>query len=101
MKKSLKFIGTASGVLLALVLLLILYLAIYPNFSEVRKRCNKIEVGMSRDQVVLILGELMTESDLVSDTKNTIGIVNDIVSCQVRFDENNIVEEVTSTVDGF
>ena len=94
--------GVILGLFISCILVVILYRAIYPEFSQLKRRCNQVEVGMSKNQVIQIFEKFITpRSEYLVGENKYIGIIDGIVSCRAEFDNNWVVKEILFAVDGF
>ena len=102
MKKVLKYIGIAISIILALALLVIAFVAIYPEISKIRKACNQVEIGMDRVQVESILNEVLArDPDMQSADEGHVFVMKNGIDCSVKFDSDGLVGSVRSAQDGF
>ena len=100
MKKTLKYVGVLVGILVIAVVAFTVYLAVYPDLSEIRQQCEQIEVGMTRSQAEVILGDLLTTaSDRISIEESQIYLMDNGVDCDIDFDSEGVVTSVSSAVD--
>lgn len=101
MKKITKSTIFFVAVLIILIIVSVSYF-LYPEFSEVRRRCDKIEIGMERLEVENIVGSLMTTaSDMIIVDEKHIFLMDNGIDCDIDFDEDGKVLNVTSAADSF
>jgi hypothetical protein len=102
MNKLLKYVGILVGSLVVLICACILYLGIYPELSAIRKQCNKVEVGMTRNEANAIMRDLLNRAlDRAVVDEKQIFLQNNGVDCSIDFDNEGKVIKVTSAVDAF
>jgi hypothetical protein len=87
---------------LVLIAIFTVYLMLYPELSNVRQRCNKVEIGMTRSQSENILGDLLSkDQDMINMDQKQIYIIKDGIDCRVMFDDAGKVTDVSTSVDSF